>query len=76
MEHEVLRKRNLAVINRATKLTMFTLTRAVRTDTDLFGPTDVTVDNVNFNKLVESMVLDRIKYKASHESGTRRLEIL
>ena len=76
METEELRKKNLAVINRATKLAMFTLARSVRADKDLFGPTDMTVDNVDFNKLIESMVLDRIDYKASYNASTRRLEIL
>ena len=76
MNKEELRKRNLAVINRATKLAMFTLARAVRTDGAVFGPTEMTVDNPEFNKLIESMILDKIKHQTRPMKQTNRMELL
>ena len=68
MNKEELRKINLAVINRAVKLSMFTLNRVVRSDEGLFGSPEPTVANVEFNKLIEVMLLERIKHRTNNKS--------
>ena len=76
MNNEELRKKNLAVINRVTKLSLFTITRVVRSDEELFGSPDLTVNDVEFNRLIETMILDRIKRKASSKSYQPKMEVL
>jgi len=76
MNSEEIRKKNLSVINRVTKLSLFTITRVVRSDEELFGSPDLTVDNVEFNRLIERMVLDRIQNKASRKSYQPKMEVL
>jgi len=76
MNSEEIRKKNLSVINRVTKLSLFTITRVVRSDEELFGSPDLTVDNVEFNRLIERMVLDRILNKASRKSYQPKMEVL
>ena len=76
MNSEEIRKKNLSVINRVTKLSLFTITRVVRSDEELFGSPDLTVDNVEFNRLIERMILDRILNKASRKSYQPKMEVL
>ena len=76
MNSEEIRKKNLAVINRVTKLSLFTITRVVRSDEELFGSPDLTVNDVEFNRLIETMILDRIKHKASRKSYQPKMEVL
>jgi len=76
MNSEEIRKKNLAVINRVTKLSLFTITRVVRSDEELFGSPDLTVNDVEFNRLIETMILDRIKRKASSKSYQPKMEVL
>jgi len=71
-----LRKRNLAVINRATKLSTFLIARVVRSDSDLFGKPDGTVNNPEFSKLVEYMILNKIEQKSQDKIGRANTEIL
>ena len=76
MEELELRKRNLAVLNRATKLATFLIARVVRSDSDLFGEAKNTVDNPEFSKLVEYMILNKIEQKSQDKIGRANTEIL
>ena len=71
-----LRKRNLAVINRATKLSTFLIARVVRSDSDLFGKPDGTVNNPEFSKLVEYMILNKIEQLGKHKVASAGTEFL